>query len=303
MGAGLLLVALVGLPGNAPADDKGLSIGYFVDRENEADPDTIRDRLEQWLRKVSGSNSLDEVSATVESNHRKWSSAVQSGEYDLHGLYSYQYLELEDDRIMRPALATTDTHGITSTFLLITRRQDQLTSIDSLRDKKILVDTGGFGELPMIWLATKLASATEPENVPDFADVVAVQNPIRALLPVYFGKADACVITRSAFKDANSLNSELITKLHSITNSKPLLVSLVAFRKDFPNVEAAKIVSLAVKGSTQTEFANLFEQLGRKGLVKIDDSALLTVRALHQNYRQIFASEKSERTVKEAPER
>ena len=180
-----------------------LRINVFVDRSNEADPNVIRTALNRWAAVLTPSSNF-KIGSKVVTDQKRWAESLDSAAFDLYGLYAYQYLEMEASAVLRPALITTADNGPMSTFLLISRTGEKITSVGDLRGKKIVVDTGGFGELPLTWLITKLATVATLAEVPTYADVSPVQTPARALLPVYFGKADACIVTRSAFTKRDS---------------------------------------------------------------------------------------------------
>jgi ABC-type phosphate/phosphonate transport system substrate-binding protein len=287
----LATAAISPVQGQEAAKPERLRAAYFVDSDNDADPESVRTALGQWALGIRA-NTDDKVTSSVESDGEKWVEGIRNGDHDLYGMFSYQYLELEDEELLIPSLATEGNNGITSTFLLITRRDKAIQSIGDLRGKKIIIDTGGFGELPVIWLTTLIGTEVPAEEFPGFATMVSVQTPARAYLPVYYEKADACVITRSAFKDANALNSELISKLHTGPgfNSKPLLVSLLAFHRDYPRVAAEKIAANARKRAPKPQSQNLFELVGRTGVIEYDRSALETMRELYREYRALFAT-------------
>lgn len=280
---------------DSPADSGRLRVGYFIDRKNQVGPETIRSALASWSRTIAANRS-DRVTTKVENDPDKWYQSIISGSHDLYGLHAYQYLALEDESLLRPALMIEGNHGATAIFLLVTRREDQIKSLRDLRESKILVDTGGFGALPLIWLETEIGAFTPAAEVKNFATVTAVQTAPRAFLPVYFGQADACVITQSAFTAASALNPDVATKLHPTpkTKSKPLLVSIFAFAKDYSIVDAEKISSKALENSASQEAQGLLDMVQRSGLSRYDSSALLTNRDLFKKYKALFVSEQPE---------
>ncbi|MFT4549848.1 MAG: hypothetical protein ACI9UA_002453 [Pseudoalteromonas tetraodonis] len=262
-------------------------VACFVDHHNESDPDLIRMSLERWATASSPDPSVGVIS-WIESDNKRWLDAIESGSYDLYGLLSHQYFALKNPSILRPCLAISSNHGITSTFLLITRAEDKITKPSQLRGKKILIDTAGHGELPLIWFATRLGAEIPFAEIPKFASITLVQQPHRALIPVYFGKVDACVITRSAYSNASALNPDIVQKLKTTINSKALLTSVFAFHRDYPLVPAEKFATRALEIQDQRASKDLFGQIDRVGLQTFNASALFTVSELYKEYENLI---------------
>ena len=279
-----------------------LAITTFVDRSNEADPAIVNSALEAWANSVAPDGNY-EVNAKIESNRNRWHQSVTAGSHDLYGLFAYQYLDLEDRDLLRPALVTTRKNGSASTFLLLTRHEDKITSIEGLRNKKIIVDVGGVGELPLRWLATRIAPHADLSSEEPFAKIDYVQSASRAFLPVYFHKADACVITRKAFTDATMLNPELVKRLHETFKSKPLLVSMFAFHRDYPLPLTQMITKKALSRGNARINQDLLELVHREQLATFEESQLETLRALDRSYKALLADRSDASSKGEEEER
>lgn len=253
--------------------------------------DALRPALARWAAAISKPVSGGSTTEVLSDSHRLEES-TRAGSHDLYGLFAYQYLALEDTDLLRPAMVTEGSQATASTFLLITRRSDGLRSADELSDKQIVIDVGGFGELPLIWLATEVAANRPDEEGSPARRYRLVQTPARALLPVYFGKADACVITRSAFRDASLLNPEITTRLQICAFSEPLLVSLLAFHQKFPQQTSSQIAERALDRSVQNQHHDLFELIGREGLSRYEPSSLGSLRKLYSRYKNLSSPPK-----------
>ena len=287
-----LLCWICAAPSHAQLDSSAaptpFRIAYFSGSTSAVDMDALRPALARWAAAISKPVTGRSETEVLSDSHRLEESA-RAGLHDLYGLFAYQYLALEHTGLLRPAMVTEGSQATASTFLLITRRSAGLRSAEELSDKKIVIDVGGFGELPLIWLATEVA-ASRPD--PDEEGSPArqyrlVQTPARALLPVYFGRADACVITRSAFKDASLFNPEITTRLQICAFSEPLLVSLLAFHRKFPETASSEIAKRVLDRSTQSQHHDLFELIGRQGLTHFEPASLSSLRALYSRYKNL----------------
>jgi hypothetical protein len=170
------------------SDGNRMRVACYVDPSSEGGLDAIQSSLSDWAKSIAPTR-FHSITADVMADRGNLAESLKAGSHDLYGLFAYQFLEMGDQGMLRPALATSGKIGITSTFVLVTRKADAITSFEHLRDKTILVDTGGVGQLPVKWLAIQIAIATSPDQVFGFSNIVLVQNPNRALLPVFFGLA------------------------------------------------------------------------------------------------------------------
>ena len=285
----LLFVVAHSVAADSEPSSKGpkLRVGCYVEHQIEADPNAIQSALTKWATVVAPSPQ-HHIDARIETSRRRWFESIENESHDLYSLFAYQYLELPDPTLLKPALVTSNGQGITSCFVLLTRSSDSIQSIAQLKNRKIIVNTGGVGELPLIWLATIIAESTAPENVADFAHLTLTQSAHHAILPLYFDQADACIIKVSDFSEACTLNSEIGTRLEATHTSPPFLISLFAFNRKYPEADAEKIVSAALTHSRDQTTTTFLELVGRKELIAFDPSALNTVQRLHQDYKRIF---------------
>lgn len=75
------------------------------------------------------------------------------------------------------------------------------------------MDTGGKGKIPQIWLDTVLLRSGLPESRDLFGSIETVDKPAQALIPVFFGQADACLIPARTFQTMAELNPQLSEQL------------------------------------------------------------------------------------------
>jgi hypothetical protein len=81
------------------------------------------------------------------------------------------------------------------------------------------------------WLDTLLALAALDSPQAFLKDLIRVDKPSKAILPVFFHQADACLVTSNAFQVACELNPQLRKTLQVRATSPEVVTALFFFRR------------------------------------------------------------------------
>jgi len=294
LGIALLALCLSTFPvlGQAPSpasSDSELRVGFFADSTIEVDSTTLHNVLETWVNTVTPPG-VSEVDVKILSRAEEWQQSIRAGAFNLYGLYAYQLLELEkDEELLKPVLSTLEGKSTKSTLLLVSRRADSIRAPEDLRGKRVLVNTKGLGDLPFMWLITEIATIATPEEMEGFCTMTPVDSTARALLPVYFGQVDTCVVTQAEFTKQAELNPEIFDRLdYTSFKSSPLLVSIFACHRDYDRLKAQRIGKEAEKRAKSVESARLVDLIHRSGLAAYEESDLHSLRDLYNDFNAIF---------------
>lgn len=130
------------------------------------------------------------------------------------------------------ALPTLKDEGSRRYVLLAPRRQPALQFPD-LRGKRVLIMRAFGSDLGEPWSDVVLAEKGLGAASEFFSSVKFVTSPSATVLPVFFGQADACVVSLSAFEVMTELNPQLSTKLTVVARSEPLVEYVVCLRRDY----------------------------------------------------------------------
>ena len=68
-----------------------------------------------------------------------------------------------------------------------------------------------------------------------FGSLITDTKVSRVVLPVFFGQADACLVSRRGFEAMCELNPQLATDLTAIATSPLMVLCFYAFRKNYNN--------------------------------------------------------------------
>ncbi len=85
----------------------------------------------------------------------------------------------------------------------------------------------------IIWLDVELARAGLPAAEYFFDPMAHVGKVSEVLLPVFFGKEDACLVTQKVFDIMAELNPQISRQLKIVAASKGYIPGFLAFRKNY----------------------------------------------------------------------
>lgn len=183
--------------------------------------------------------------------------------------------------------------GQTSTRWLLTRHDGPHHTLADLRGKSVLVLHNATAHLGTPWIETRLLELGYGAPAEFFGRYQIVDKSSAAALPVFFNRADACIVDEVSFDTLRALNPQLGRTLAAIEQTEPL-----------PN----PVVCLTRDGWATPQFRrDAYEQFGRLGqepagrqlltLFKCDGLApfraeqLDTINALFHRHRRARSTE------------
>ena len=151
--------------------------------------------------------------------------------YDVIATTGLDYLQLRGRVHLRPLAILSKTDQPTDAYLLMTRKDKTLKTLSALSDRRLIVEAGGGGEIAKLWLDTVLAAHGLPRYQSFFTTLRTGDKPSRTLLPVFFGQADACVVSENALAVMNELNPQIEQQL-VVRERSPGYVSMLLCATD-----------------------------------------------------------------------
>jgi len=139
-------------------------------------------------------------------------------------------------------LVTARKGNPTSAYLVLAREGSAITKLADLRDKRVLVYTSPSMCLAIPWLDVELAKESLPTTSVFFGGLVDFPKPAKVVLPVFFGQADACLITRYAYDTIIELNPQVGRQLRIVATSPDYVATLFGFRADLSPAFTEKAV-------------------------------------------------------------
>lgn len=205
--------------------------------------------LELWARKLSSQITVplegtnDRVkNLTPVLSWEKLEKLARSTKDCLFAIHGYEYVESRNSAMLDALLVPSLNGKAAMTEFVILRRKDagnnhggrkftmqDFEPGDGQPMMLVLVDRGGCGELVYRWLDCLIKPDTGVSSRENLADFRTAPSAHEAILAVYFGEANACVVSREAWNEAMRFNPRgLSAKLEEARTSPPLLRYVIA---------------------------------------------------------------------------
>jgi ABC-type phosphate/phosphonate transport system substrate-binding protein len=114
-------------------------------------------------------------------------------------------------------------------YVLLVRKGSGIERLDQLKGTDINILESPRMSLALIWLDTVLMEANLGRSIDFFGHIQPNKQPSQVALPVFFGKIDACLVTRASFEVMGELNPQLTKQLNALLTSPPYIPSGFAF--------------------------------------------------------------------------
>jgi ABC-type phosphate/phosphonate transport system substrate-binding protein len=184
--------------------------------------------IDYWFGQMSGRSGSPHVPSTkIFDDLGQLRAALERGELEVVVVLARDYLALRDDFSLEPVIVTVGDEGELIRFSLYTPRQREIRHLEDLRGGRIIFDETEGAMLGRLWLETLLLRAgIDPSGFAAFEDV---ERTSQAVLPVYFGQADACVTAVSTYRATAGLNPDIDRELESVATSDSVAVGIICY--------------------------------------------------------------------------
>lgn len=212
--------------------------------------------------------------------------SLLKGEVDVLQLSSLEYLLLSERWKLEPiAAGSVDGTNPMAEYVLLRRTGEAVGGLSDLEGGRISIGTKDDGSLARLWLDNALMEAGLVPASSHFQEVKVVAKSPQAILPVFFGQLEACIVTERAFSTMIELNPQVGDRLEVSLRSEPLLPSVVVFPDS---------IEPAMRSFLRSAILGLHEHVaGRQSLALFGISRLSPVNSSH------FASVASLRAINE----
>jgi len=264
--------------------------------------------LERWARQISASwaSPASESHARLsnlcpeQSLRQIYKDAGKQAERkaDVYLVHGYELLEQGTPASLAPLLVPSCNGKAGMAEFVILRRRDAVEgaggvkfSMNDLRSNKndprskknIPVDRAGCGELVYRWLDVELMPVSGDLRRENFAEFRTATNAAEAVLSVYFGEADACVVSREDYAAVLRTNpAGLQSKVEVVYHSPRLLRHVVACRRDMSQELRQELVKHG--GSVRMPYQGIVWSLTQPS-----EEDMKALKTLHEQWQRYFS--------------
>ncbi len=245
--------------------EKIIRLGFSSELFSGVNPRDAKAAIEMYaLNMIEEMNKTHrfryKASATIFNDNKELVQALKNKECDLLSLSIKKYSELKSEVALTPSLMINSSNE--EYYILLVNQKIKINSLQDLKDKRLLVISGGRGDLGITWLGSVLMKSGFKDCSAFFKEIKRTDKQSQAILPVYFGQYDACVTLSSSFEEIIKLNPQINNKVTLLQKSKKVTWGLMCFLNTLSSEDKNIIIKTAKNLQNYTagkQILNLFQ--------------------------------------------
>lgn len=227
------LLTLLTVPTAVQAADDSFRIGFTTSMFTEVNENDARAAMIVWGRTVARERGIPvEPEVLVYRTAQDMLPDLLAGRVDVASVTTVEYEELRTVGFA-PIFLVYQDGEVAAEYVLVTHRDAPLETLADLKGRQVHVHQQIWTHLAPYWLDALLIQEGLAPLAQLAGRVTTLPNLTQALLPIFFGQADACLITRRAFATMTELNPQLGAQLRILAASEPMVPAVFAFRRDY----------------------------------------------------------------------
>jgi len=257
--------------------------GYAVQSMGDVDPRDAEASLRVWVREM-GDPSGVQVDTHLYESHDKIIRDFLDKKLDFVVINTVDYLRSASVLKVKPEIAKSRNNKNTVKYVLLT--QAAPGGLDALKNKKLAILK--VNNLGWIYLNVYLMQAGGPDAESFFSSVQYKTKESQAILAVFFGQAEACLVTDTAFNTMTELNPQVGKKLRVMAESPEMIDAVGFFRRDYPPAYKQVLINglhTGIKVHERGKQIQLLFNLEQMNVIK--DSDLDSARKLMTDYDRL----------------
>lgn len=212
----------------------GFSRQIFLDKN----PNDARAAVLAWTLAIAREKGISaDREARFYDSTQEVIQAMRAAEIDgvtlLLDEYAAMISELDTNRLLRPEAGGS----FSERYVALAREEGGMKKLGDLRGCKLIIHESDRLSLAVPWLdVLLLREGINGASTGFFGDVARERKLSSAVLRVFFGQWDACIVTLNGFHGMAELNPQVGSRLRVIETSPPFIPTIFSFRKGFQSM-------------------------------------------------------------------
>jgi len=154
-----------------------------------------------------------------------------------------EFMELRKQVPIEPLLISSADKGTEMEMVLLVRKDSSFRSFRDLRGRSIVIPMRNPRclDMYMAWLEIMLMEEGSKGLNTFFSSVKDTRTAAKAIMPVFFRQADACIVTRQVFELTAELNPQINRELMIISRKGGLSQGIIAVDRRLPEESKEKL--------------------------------------------------------------
>jgi phosphonate transport system substrate-binding protein len=159
--------------------------------------------------------------------------ALEEGRMRVVGLQTQEYLELRGQVPLDLMFKAERSGTSLESYVVLVRADSDLHQIADLRNADFKMMSGTNMGLAPIWVDVLLMESGLPAGADYFRTIALERTAPLTVLPVFFGRTDACLVSSHAFETMVELNPQVGQRLRVLCQSPDVVPFVTCIRSDF----------------------------------------------------------------------
>jgi phosphonate transport system substrate-binding protein len=205
-------------------------------------------------------------------------------------LTTTDYLELESTHLAVPVLVNTlaSQAGSAYSYLLLVNPSSTATTVEDLRGKNVVTSSRSRWNVSGMWLEVLLAKGNLGRASSFFSSFKTTEKSQECVLPLFFGKVDACVVGEPDLNLAKEMNPQL-GRLRVLARSRPMVEGVLATPVE-PTPGRKELIDAILGLNLDPRGRQVLQLFRTERVVRIQPGDLDSARELFADYRRLQAT-------------
>jgi len=244
----------------------------------------VRAAADVWLVELGKAHGLRAASHIYDNIHDIVAD-FGAGKLDMVGGTALDYLYL-DERFEVEVAFVGMRHGRkAASYRVLARADSGVEGVKDLHGKRLAMKKGE--DVGLLYLNVLLLRERLGEAPSVFGSIQRTQKYSRAVLAVFFGKADACIVREDVWETMVALNPQIGRRLKVLASSPELVDRVLFFRKAYNQELKDLILRQAVCLNETPAGMQLLTLFRMDSTALLRESDLDSVRDLLKEYREL----------------
>ncbi len=267
-----------------------LVFGYTPQVFYNVDPKDAITLIDTWTRiSQSNLNKKVKISTVNYKTFEESQKALEKNEVDILVMIPEEFIKLRVKFDLEPVMSADYGTHFYNDLLLVVRKGDGIIRLEQLRHKKMNVDVGQQGTIAIKWLNSQLKTQGLPSSKDFLGSISEFTKSNQALLPVFFGKADSCLVSQSHYETMSEMNPQISSQLYILAHSPGFVTGIIAIRSSVDRTIRETIVKNLENIDSDPKGRQIMTLFRINRLVPFQAEHLKSVEKLIQESEQVIS--------------
>lgn len=229
-------------------------------------------------------NYLAQIKPDIVNSVAEIKELIKQNKADIVGLFSLDYLEYKSELPLEPIFIVEREIQPGDKYVLVVKNDNRINSLSDLKSKLLYTYESRESEIINKWIFVEMKKekVSNPSSI--ISAFVKISKPTMRLFPVFFGKADACIVSDMQFKSMCELNPQLKKKLKILVESPYLLTHVFSRNTDSKKYNMHNSGQYAISSTNTKQGQQLLKLFKATKVTKFEGKFLDPLQELVKEY-------------------